>query len=434
MTAMVIVIYATFILILLLLGFFIGWIIAKILHKGSTTLLTNSITHLEKELEETKKEAKLYQDKYLDLNKELAISLAEHKHLEGKIAEQGHSLNHIQTQLSVHFKNLANELLEEKSRKLTDHSQLQIERLLMPLGEKISAFEKQVAHANQQSLERNVALRTELQQLHSLNVKITQEAENLTKALKGDSKLQGGWGEFILEKILERSGLVKNREYTVQPSITIAEGQRLQPDIIVNLPKDKNIIIDSKVSLIHYEQFFNTENELQRSSYLKQYVQSIKRHIKTLSEKNYQSIYNIQGLDFILMFVPIEPAFSLAMQEDFTLFNEAYERNVIIVSPSNLITTLRTIANLWRQEYQNQNAIEIAAQGGALYDKFVGFVEDLKNIGRQLDLTQKCYSEATKKLYDGKGNLVSRAQKMRTLGARTSKILDAQLIDKASQE
>lgn len=397
-------------------------------------MLTNTITNLEKDLEEAKKESKLYQEKHLDITKELSTALANNIHLEEKIAEQGHSFSALQAQLTVHFKNLANELLEEKSRKFTDHSQLQIERLLTPLSEKISTFEKQVAQSNQQSLERNVALRTELKQLHNLNIKITQEAENLTKALKGDSKLQGGWGEFILEKILEKSGLVKNREYTIQPSITTEDGQRFQPDVVVTLPRGKNIIIDSKVSLIHYEQFFNTENDLQRSAYLKQHVQSIKRHIKTLSEKNYQSIYDIQGLDFVLMFIPIEPAFSLAVQEEVTLFNEAYERNIVIVSPFNLIATLRTIANLWRQEYQNQNALEIATQGGALYDKFVGFIEDLKNIGRQLDLTQKNYLEATKKLYDGKGSLVSRAQKMKTLGARTSKVLDQQLIDKAIQE
>ncbi len=418
-------------IIILLFGLFIGWIIAKVFNKASIATLTNTIGSLEKDLEDAKKEAKVYQDKHLDINKELATALANNIHLEEKIAEQGHSFNALQAQLTVHFKNLANELLEEKSRKFTEHSQLQIERLLTPLSEKISAFEKQIAQSNQQSLERNVALRTELKQLHNLNIKITQEAENLTKALKGNSKLQGGWGEFILEKILEKSGLVKNREYTIQPSITTEDGQKFQPDVVVNLPRGKNIIIDSKVSLIHYEQFFNTENDLQRSAHLKQHVQSIKRHIKTLSEKNYQSIYDIQGLDFVLMFIPIEPAFSLAVQEEVTLFNEAYERNIVIVSPSNLIATLRTIASLWRQEYQNQNALEISAQGGALYDKFVGFIEDLKNVGRQLDLTQKNYLEATKKLYDGKGSLVSRAQKMKTLGARTSKVLDQQFIDKA---
>ena len=217
--------------------------------------------------------------------------------------------------------------------------------------------------------------------------------------------------------------MVKNREYLVQPSLASESGQRFQPDIIITLPNKQHIIIDAKVSLTHYEQFFNTADSTQRPVYLKQHIQSIRRHIKTLSEKNYQSIYNLQGLDFVLLFIPIEPAFTLAVQEDMALFNEAYARNIVIVSPSNLMATLRTIANLWRQEYQSQNALEIAIQGGALYDKFVAFMEDLKSIGRQLDLTQKNYTEATKKLYDGKGSLVSRAEKMKKLGARTSKML-----------
>jgi DNA recombination protein RmuC len=264
-----------------------------------------------------------------------------------------------------------------------------MERLLTPLSEKISSFEQQVTRCNQESLARNVALRTELKQLHDLNIKITKEAESLTKALKGDSKLQGGWGEFILENILTQSGLVKDREYVIQSSVTTEEGKRFQPDVVINLPGGRHIVIDSKVSLNHYEQFFNNDDELQRIFYLKQHIHSIRRHIKTLSEKSYQLIYDLQGLDFVLMFIPIEPAFALAVQEELTLFNEAYEHNIIIVSPSNLIATLRTIVNIWRQEYQNQNALEIATQGGALYDKFVSFIEDIKNIGRQLDLTQK---------------------------------------------
>ncbi|ROT47399.1 DNA recombination protein RmuC [Candidatus Cardinium hertigii] len=414
-----------------LLGLTIGWLVANILRKTALATLANTITNLERDLGESKHQSLLFQEKHLQISKELATSVAHHIHLEKKIAEQGESFNLLQTQLSIHFKNLANDLLEEKSKKFTDQSQLQMERLLTPLNEKITTFEKQVTHYNQESLARNVALRTELKQLHELNIKITKEAENLTKALKGDAKLQGGWGEFILENILTQSGLVKNREYVIQPSITTENGQRLQPDVVINLPEGRNIIIDSKVSLNHYEQFFNMDNEMQRSFHLKQHIHSIRRHIKTLNEKSYQSLYGLQHLDFVLMFIPIEPAFVLAVQEAATLFNEAYERNIVIVSPSNLMATLRTIANLWRQAYQNQNAVEIATQGGALYDKFVSFIEDIKNIGRQLDLTKKNYLEATKKLYDGKGSLVSRAQKMKILGARTSKVLDQQLIDKA---
>ncbi|WP_243519117.1 DNA recombination protein RmuC [Candidatus Cardinium sp. cBcalN1] len=417
-----------------LIGLAIGWFMAKVLTKVPMATLENSMANLEKHLEESQCQFNALQEKHLQISKELAASLAQNSYLEKKIAEQGQSVEQLQAQLTIHFKNLANELLEEKSKKFSDHSQHQIEQLLAPLTEKINHFAQQVTQYNQEGLERNVALRTELKQLHDLNLKITQEAEGLTKALKGDSKLQGGWGEFILENILAQSGLVKNREYVIQPSITTEDGQRLQPDVIIHLPEGRNIVIDAKVSLNHYEQFFNNQDKLEQAFHLKQHIHSIRRHIKTLSERRYQSLYDLQGLDFVLMFIPIEPAFALAIQEAATLFNEAYERNIVIVSPSNLIATLRIISNLWRQAYQNQNALEIARQGGALYDKFVSFVEDIKNIGRQLDLTQKNYLEATKKLYDGKGSLVSRAQKMKLLGARTSKVLDQQLIDRADEK
>ncbi|WP_419241358.1 DNA recombination protein RmuC [Cardinium endosymbiont of Nabis limbatus] len=420
-----------YLIITWLIGLAIGWLIAKALHNTPISSLQDKVASLEKHLAESQQQSHILQEKHLTISKELATSLAHNSHLEKKISEQGASVDQLQAQLTIHFKNLANELLEEKSKKLSDDSQRQMAQLLTPLSDKINTFSQQVTQYNQESLERNVALRTELKQLHDLNLKITQEAAGLTKALKGDSKLQGGWGEFILENILEQSGLVKNREYLIQPSITTEDGQRLQPDVVVNLPEGRHIVIDAKVSLMHYEQFFNNAHALERAAHLKQHILSIRRHIKTLSEKQYQSLYNLQGLDFVLMFIPIEPAFALAVQEESMLFNEAYARNIVIVSPSNLIATLRTIANLWRQAYQNQNALEIATQGGALYDKFVTFVEDIKNIGRQLDLTQKNYLEATKKLYDGKGNLVSRAQKMKLLGARTSKVLDQQLIDKA---
>jgi len=414
-----------------LIGLMIGWWVARMRSKVTISTLQNTIANLEKHLEACQYQSNTLQEQYLQISKELAASEAHSHYLEEKITEQGQSVEQIQRQLTIHFKNLAHELLEEKSKNFSDHSQRQMEQLLTPLSEKIKGFAQQVTQYNQESLERNVALRTELKQLHDLNLKITKEAEGLTKALKGNTKLQGGWGEFILENILAQSGLVKNREYVIQPSITTEDGQRLQPDVIIHLPEGRNIVIDAKVSLTHYEQFFN--NPPEQAFHLKQHIYSIRRHIKTLSEKQYQSLYNLQGLDFVLMFIPIEPAFALAVQEEVMLFNEAYERNIVIVSPSNLIATLRTIANLWRQAYQNQNALEIANQGGALYDKFVAFIEDIKSIGRQLDLTQKNFLEATKKLYDGKGSLVSRAEKMKQLGARASKVLDQKLIDKAKE-
>ena len=372
------------------------------------------------------------QEKNVALVKDIASLEATNKNLLEKLNEQKQEVIAMQEKLTVQFKNLANDLLEEKSKRFTDQNRLNIEGILKPLGERIQEFEKQVAQTNKESLERNVALRTEIKRLNELNTQITREAENLTKAIKGDTKTQGNWGEFILESILEKSGLVKDREYIVQASFITEEGKRYQPDIIIKLPEGKHLIIDAKVSLVSYERFYNAEQEAERAIELKKHLQSIRKHIKGLSEKNYQNLYNLQGLDFVLMFIPMEPAFSLAIQHDLTIFNEAYEKNIILVSPSTLIATLRTIANIWKNEYQNQNALEIAQQGGAMYDKLVSFIEDLKNIGRQMDTTQRVYVEAMKKLYDGRGNLVRRAEKIKSLGARTSKSMDPKLLDRAT--
>lgn len=405
---------------------------AKIqLNTHSQTLATKLEGALQ-QLEETKEILASANNENAQLGQALARLETVNQHLTAKLGEQKQEVEAMQEKLTVQFKNLANDLLEEKSKKFTDQNKVHLEGLLKPLGERIQAFEKQVVQTNKESIERNVALRTEVKKLNELNVQITKEAENLTKAIKGDTKTQGNWGEFILESILEKSGLLKDREYLVQASFLTEEGRRYQPDVIIKLPEGKHIIIDAKVSLVDYEHFFNTEQASEQASALKKHIQSIRRHIKELSEKNYQSEYGLKGLDFVLMFIPVEPAFSLAVQHDPGLFNEAYEKNIVLVSPTTLLATLRTIANIWKHEYQNQNALEIAQQGGALYDKFVGFVEDLKHLGRQMDVTQKAYVEAMKKLHEGKGNLVRRAQNIKNLGARASKALDQNLIDRAN--
>lgn len=422
----------------LLAGTLIGWYIARTRQaqrtadwKAQQSTLQTQLDHTTTQLAEAQAAQAKAHEQHLQLAKDLATQEATNKNLTEKLATQKQEITETQEKLTIQFKNLANDLLEEKSKKFTDQNKHQVESILKPLGERIQAFEQQVAQTNKESLARNVALRTEIQRLSQLNTQVTKEAENLAKAIKGDTKTQGNWGEFILESILEKSGLVKDREYTIQTSFITDEGKRYQPDVIIKLPDNKHLIIDAKVSLHHYEQTFNAENDLTHDITLKKHIQSIRKHIKDLSQKNYQTQYNLRGLDFILMFVPIEPAFSLAVQHDPTLFNEAYEKNIIIVSPTTLIATLRTIANIWKNEYQNQHALEIAQQGGILYDKFVSFVEDLKSLGRQLDTTQKTYIEATKKLYEGKGNIVRRAEKLKTLGARTSKKLDQQLIERA---
>jgi DNA recombination protein RmuC len=269
--------------------------------------------------------------------------------------------------------------------------------------------------------------------LRELNLQITKEAENLTKALKGESKTQGNWGEFVLESILEKSGLIKGEQYETQVSKTADNSKRLQPDVVLHLPEDKHIIIDSKVSLTAYEKFTGSNDEPEREREIKNHLLSIRSHIRALSEKNYQSLYDLGSLDFVLLFMPIESAFSLAVQSDPELFTDAYDKNIVIVSPSTLIATLRTIASIWRQENQNRNALEIARQGGQLCDKFVAFSDDLIKIGENLNTTKKNYELAMNKLSDGKGNLVTRTEKLRELGAKATKNMDRRLLGRAKE-
>jgi DNA recombination protein RmuC len=263
---------------------------------------------------------------------------------------------------------------------------------------------------------------------------MSKDATNLTNALKGQTKTQGNWGEFILENILEKSGLEKGREYSVQTSMTNETGRRYQPDVLVNLPENKTIVVDSKVSLVAYEKFCSADDEAEKAAALKEHILSIRNHIKELSAKNYQNLYQIQSLDFVLMFLPVEPAFSLAVQYDSGIFNDAFEKNIVIVSPSTLLATLRTIASIWRQENQNKNALEIARQSGALYDKFVGFVDDLINVGNKIDAAKGSYTDAMKKLHEGGGNLVSRTERIKKLGAKTTKSLPKSLLDRTDED
>ena len=387
---------------------------------------------LRKELEETKRTLEQERSNVLELNNQLSTTDANYRNLQEKLYEQKQELENLQKKFSLEFKNLANEIFEEKSKKFTDQNKVNLSELLNPLKERISEFEKKVENNSKTNLEQSTALREQLKGLKELNQQMSKEAENLTRALKGDNKAQGTWGEFILESILEKSGLEKGREYFVQESFVSEEGKRLQPDVIVKLPDNKNIIVDSKVTLVAYERHISAD-EVDEVD-IKAHVLSIRNHIKGLSEKNYHQLYGVEGLDFVLMFIPIEPAFSLAVQKDLELFNDAYEKNIVIVSPSTLIATLRTISNIWKNEYQHQNAFEIARQGGNLYDKFVAFTKDLEKVGASLDGTQRVYQEAMKKLYEGKGNLINRAQAIKNLGAKTNKSLDQKHLNEADSE
>ena len=397
--------------------------------KSSKDYLTNETIKLNNQIETN-------QNEILRINNELSSSKSDLKNNEEKLIEQKAELTNLREQFTKEFENLANRIFEEKSKKFTDQNKTNLDELLKPLGEKIKDFEKKVNDVYVSEGKERASLKEQLTMLHQLNQQMSTEAQNLTKALKGESnnKFQGNWGEIILENILEKSGLVKDREYLVQMSLTTEDGKRFQPDIVVNLPDGKHLVIDSKVSLNAYERFSSAESDDERQTALKEHLISVKKHIKDLSDKNYQTLYQLKTLDFVLLFIPIEPAFALSVQGDAQLFNDAFDKNIVIVSPSTMLATLRTVASIWRQENQNKNAIEIARQGGALYDKFSGFVEDLIALGNKMRDSQKTYEAAMNKLSTGSGNLVKRTEELKKLGAKATKNLPQSLLDRADEK
>ncbi|MCB0855440.1 MAG: DNA recombination protein RmuC [Bacteroidetes bacterium] len=329
-----------------------------------------------------------------------------------------------ETRLKTEFENLANRILENNAQKLSQTHQSSLNQLLDPLKEKLTSFEKRVEDAYYQEARERFNLQKEIEKLVSLNHQMSEDAQNLTRALQGDSKFQGNWGELVLATVLEKSGLREGEEYVVQGKdmkLVSENGSRLQPDVIVNLPDQKHIIIDAKVSLTAYEQFSSLEGREAKNQSLKQHLRSIHNHINQLSEKHYPAIPALQSPDFVLMFMPIEPAFSLAIQHQTDLFQYAWERKIVLVSPTTLLATLKTVASIWKLEHQNANAQEIARQGGALYDKFVGFVEEMEKLGVHLDRASRSHSDAMNKLVNGHGNLATRAEKLRELGVKTNK-------------
>ena len=341
-----------------------------------------------------------------------------------RLMEQEKSIQEIQQKFQLEFQNIANKLLDEKSQKFVETNRANLDILLNPLKENIKAFEEKVDKVyNMEAAERNT-LKGVITQLMELNQLISNEAQNLTKALKGDNKKQGNWGEVILERVLERSGLVKDQEYRIQTSFTSTDGNRLQPDVIIDLPDYKHLVIDSKVSLIAYERLVNCETEEERKLFSKGHVESIRSHVNGLSAKNYHDLHQINSPDFVLLFIPIESSFSFAVQIDAELFSDAWDKRVVIVSPSTLLATLRTIASIWKQERQNRNVLEIARLSGAMYDKFVGFVGDMEGIGKNIKQSQSAYDNAISKLTEGNGNLTKTAEKIKSLGAKANKQID----------
>ncbi|RLD54234.1 MAG: DNA recombination protein RmuC [Bacteroidetes bacterium] len=368
-------------------------------------------------------------------NSSLEIRIAESKiemaNLQEKLDNEKTEIEGLQKKFTTEFHNIANNILRQNSQEFTDLNKKNIHDILSPLKEKIHLFEKKVEDTYTKGLKDQTDLQAELKKLHDLNSKISDEANNLTRALKSDNKMQGNWGELILEKVLERSGLTKGQEYETQATARNEHGGLLRPDVVIKLPDNKHIIIDSKVSLVAYEAYINSDNG---EAFLKQHIESIRKHVKGLADKNYQHAASFDSPDFVLLFMPIESAFSAAVQADVGLFNFAWDKKIVIVSPTTLLATLRTIASIWKHEKQTQNALEIAKQGGALYDKFHGLVEDIDKLGKQLNTVQKTFDNAKNKLTDGRGNLIGQVEKLKTMGANTAKSLPNEYLDDTNQQ
>lgn len=439
-------------LIALPLGVFLGKLIFSARFQSEKISLEEKLIALEAQLNQQKEQflsTKVAFEKQLEntiLEKEtirnekdsLAIQLSKKEvdfdNLWERNKEQKEEVEKLQEKFTKEFENLANKILDEKSNKFTEQNKENMRNILSPLQDKIQLFEKKVEDTHKESIDYHAALRQQILGLREMNIQMSKETINLTKALKGDSKMQGNWGELVLERVLEKSGLEKGREYEVQQSFTTEEGNRVFPDVVINLPDGKKMIVDSKVSLTAYEKYINEEDDNLKISYLKEHVNSIKRHVEQLGNKNYHDLYQIESPDFVLLFIPIEPAFAMALNEDTTLYNKAFEKNIVIVTPATLLATLRTIDSMWANQKQQENAFEIARQAGALYDKFEGFVGDLIKIGKKIDESKTEYSAAMNKLVEGKGNLITSVEKLKKMGAKAKKSLPESIINRASKE
>ena len=421
----------------LIIGILIGgialWLIVSAKSKTVEAVLEEKSRQLLEENEQIKKLLPAKDAELMEISKKLVSKESDYQHLTLKLQEHKADLEKLQDKFTNEFKNLANEILEEKSKKFTEQNKINLDQLLKPLGEKIKDFEKKVEETYDKEAQQRFSLKEEVKRLAELNQQVSLETNNLTRALKGESKTQGNWGEVILERILEKSGLVKDREYFVQKSFDSGEGRRLQPDVVIVYPGDRSVVVDAKVSLTAYERYVASNTDEEQELAIKEHLLSIKKHIDELSAKGYHGLYEIKSLDFVMMFLPVEPAYLLAIHNDPSIWNYAYDKRILLISPTNLIASLKMIESMWRQEYQNKNAEEIARQSGALYDKFEGLVTDLIELGKRFNAATDFYKSSMNKLTDGKGSIVGRIENIRKLGAKTKKALPQALLNRADE-
>jgi DNA recombination protein RmuC len=428
-------------IIALAIGIFLGKIIFSANAKSDKAGLEEKLNGLLQQIEQFKSQLNqtIQERETIRTEKEsLAIQLSkketDFENLWERNKEQKEEVEKLQEKFTKEFENLANKILEEKTVKFTEQNKENLKNILTPLQDKIQLFEKKVEDTHKESIDYHAALRQQILGLREMNEQMSKETLNLTKALKGDSKMQGNWGELILERVLEKSGLEKGREYEVQQSFTTEEGNRVFPDVVINLPDGKKMVVDSKVTLTAYERYINEEDDDSKAQHLKEHVISLKRHVDQLSEKNYHDLYQMESPDFVLLFIPIESAFALALNEDTSLYNKAFEKNIVIVTPSTLLATLRTIDSMWTNQKQQENALEIARQAGALYDKFEGFVADLVKVGNKIKDSKTEYDNAMSKLVDGSGNLINRVENLKKMGAKAKKSLPENILQRANKD
>ncbi|MFN8770561.1 MAG: DNA recombination protein RmuC [Neisseriaceae bacterium] len=407
-------------LLALLLGIVLGYVIARFQANSEQNILRDTLNNAKEDKLKLETDLEYYQAEMISLNVQIASQKAENDGYMKRIQEQKDDILLMQSKLTIEFENIANRLFEEKSNRFTEQNKINLGNLLDPLGEKLKTFEAKVNDVYDRDNKERISLKNQIELLSKLNKEMNEETRNLTKALKGDTKTQGNWGEMILESILEKSGLTKDREYLLQVSM-VEDGQRYRPDVVINLPDNKSLIIDSKVSLTAYDRFIASEiNE--KTSFLKEHIQSIKNHVKILANKKYQNLYGLTTLDFVLMFIPIEPAYILAVGEDYSIIDEALKQNVIIVCPSTLLATLRTVYSIWRNEKALQNSHEIAKIGGELFDRFVSFLSELEKIEKSMNQVILNYNGAITKLSGNKG-IIKSVTKLGELGAKSTKII-----------